>query len=111
MTASVAARTAEHGVPRTGTGAGVGVQGEVFAARRERFDRRLQRGDEARAVRAFDLRRHSQRRVAQVQRAGQLRSDQVVVDRVQALRAVRMAATHVMCTALRVAVEGGSHGA
>jgi len=106
-TAAPAARNAAPQVPGPALVSGSSARARHWApAARPALAARAR----ATRVRALELRQRRQRRLAMVQRIGQANGDQVVVDRVQALRALGVAAAHVVDAAIGVAEKGSGHG-
>jgi MoxR-like ATPase len=100
---------AQRGAPGAGRGHRVGVERARLAFGLHLFEHVLQLQHITGGMRAFDLLERRERRVAEVERDVQAGGQQVVGDRVQPLGAFRVARTHIVQTALGMAVEHGGH--
>ena len=100
---------AQRGVQGAGTRGGVGVDRSRHAAACDALQKVLQLGHVTGGVREHQVIELDERRVAALERHVQAGGQQVVVDRVEPLRAFGMPAPHVVAAAIRVAVVSGCH--
>ena len=100
---------AHGGRPGARRGHRVGVEGARAAARGDAFEQIAKLADVAALVGAAEVFHGHHRRLAALERVGQPRGDQVVVDGVEPLRTLGMAVAHVVTTAVGMAVEGRRH--
>ena len=100
---------AQHRVPGGGAGRGVGVDSTGAAGGPDRFEQVAQLGHVAAAVGQLDVAQVHLRGIAHVERHVEAGGAQVVVDRVQPLRAFRVAPAHLVAATIGVGVERRGH--
>ena len=99
----------QHGLARGGVDAGVGVDGLRQAAVGGAVEHLVQFTQIALAVGSLQVAARSQRRVHAGQRDVQAGGQQVILDRIEALRAFGVAGAHVVATAIGVGKVGSAH--
>jgi hypothetical protein len=88
----------------------VGVERARLARAADLVEQIAQFGDIAAAVRERQVGQRDQRRLAPIKRDVHAFGKQVIVDRIEPLRAFGMATAHVVAAAIGVAVERRRHG-